>query len=94
MSSYPDIFRSIFQTAIEVWPSRRITLTFLKDFVLDLKQYGRISINDVVIVSFIAVSLTLLRSSLTSVIFTVRISSKLSNTINHSKKLGISECYL
>lgn len=80
MSSYFDIFSSIFQTAIEVWPKRRITWTFLQDFVVDMREYGQISPHDVLNVTSIAVLLTLLRSILTTYIYTV--SASLENLTN------------
>ncbi len=73
MTSYFGIFRSIFQTAVEVWPKRRIRWTFLADFVDDMRQYGRISWSDITTVCTIAVVFTLLRSVLTSYMFEVSI---------------------
>ncbi|CAB4007018.1 ceramide synthase 1-like [Paramuricea clavata] len=69
MSSYFGIFRSIFQTAVDVWPKRRIRWTFLADFANDMRQYGRISSYDITTVCTFAVVFTLLRSILTTYVF-------------------------
>ena len=69
MSTYFGIFYSIFETAVAVWPKRRIRWTFLADFVDDMRQYGRISWSDLTNVCIIAVVFTLLRSLLTSYMF-------------------------
>jgi hypothetical protein len=71
MSSYFGIFRSIFQTAVEIWPKRRMRWTFLADFANDMRQYGRISSYDITTVCTFAVVFTLLRSILTTYVFKV-----------------------
>ena len=76
MITYFGIFRSIFETALEVWPKRRIRWTFLADFVDDMRRYGTISWSDIMIVCTIAVVFTVFRSILTSYAFQVSFSNK------------------
>ena len=76
MLTYFGIFRSIFETAVELWPKRRIRWTFLADFMNDMRRYGTISWSDITIVCTIAVVFTVLRSILTSYAFQVSFSNK------------------